>query len=115
LAASPQFIRTIDSFPSERHIAVAVNTKQRLIPAVTALRDAIVAEAAVWDDIVMIGRTHMQEATPHTLGQEWSGYACMLSDDLEPSARRRSRFPMRRCSFSITRTERNVRVRQSCS
>jgi fumarate hydratase class II len=69
-----------DSFPSAMHIAAAVNTKQRLIPALTALRDAIVAKAAAWDDIVKIGRTHMQDATPLTLGQEWSGYAGMLSD-----------------------------------
>ena len=72
-----------DTFPSAMHIAAAVNTKQRLIPAVTALRDAITAKAAEWDDIVKIGRTHMQDATPLTLGQEWSGYAGMLSDDLE--------------------------------
>src|ERR1700719_4350535 len=72
-----------DSFPSAMHIAAAINTKQRLIPAVTALRDAIAAKAAEWDDIVKIGRTHMQDATPLTLGQEWSGYAGMLSDDLE--------------------------------
>src|SRR4029079_420611 len=61
----------------------AVNVKQRLIPAVAALRDAINAKAQAWDDIVKIGRTHMQDATPLTLGQEWSGYAGMLADDLE--------------------------------
>src|SRR6476659_2355825 len=72
-----------DSFPSAMHIAAAVNVKERLIPAVTALRDAIAAKAAEWDDIVKIGRTHMQDATPLTLGQEWSGYAGMLTDDLE--------------------------------
>jgi fumarate hydratase class II len=72
-----------DNFPSAMHIASAANTKLRLIPAVTALRDAITAKAAEWDDIVKIGRTHMQDATPLTLGQEWSGYAGMLSDDLE--------------------------------
>ncbi len=72
-----------DNFPSAMHIAAAVNTRQRLAPAVTALRDAIAAKAAEWDDIVKIGRTHMQDATPLTLGQEWSGYAGMLSDDLE--------------------------------
>jgi fumarate hydratase class II len=60
-----------------------LNTKQRLIPAVTALRNAIEAKAAEWDDIVKIGRTHMQDATPLTLGQEWSGYEGILSDDLE--------------------------------
>jgi fumarate hydratase class II len=72
-----------DTFPSAMHIAAAVAVKQRLIPAVAALRDAIAAKAAEWDDIVKIGRTHMQDATPLTLGQEWSGYAGMLSDDLE--------------------------------
>src|SRR5579862_8782470 len=72
-----------DSFPSAMYIAAAVNVKQRLIPAVTALRDAIGAKAQAWDDIVKIGRTHMQDATPLTLGQEWSGYTGMLTDDLE--------------------------------
>jgi fumarate hydratase, class II len=72
-----------DSFPSAMNIAAAVETKKRLVPAVTELRDAIAAKAAEWKDIVKIGRTHMQDATPLTLGQEWSGYATMLSDDLE--------------------------------
>src|SRR4029453_11541489 len=72
-----------DSFPSAMYIAAAVNVKQRLIPAVAALRDAIEAKAQAWKDIVKIGRTHMQDATPLTLGQEWSGYAGMLADDLE--------------------------------
>jgi len=72
-----------DSFPSAMHIAAAVNVKQRLIPAVTALHDAINAKAEAWSDIVKIGRTHMQDATPLTMGQEWSGYAWMLADDLE--------------------------------
>jgi len=72
-----------DSFPSAMNIAVAVNVKQRLIPAVEHLRDAIAAKAGEWSDIVKIGRTHMQDATPLTLGQEWSGYEGMLTDDLE--------------------------------
>src|SRR5262245_3808887 len=72
-----------DSFPSAMYIAAAVNVKQRLIPAVTALGDAVTAKAQAWKDIVKIGRTHMQDATPLTLGQEWSGYVGMLSDDLE--------------------------------
>jgi len=72
-----------DSFPSAMYIAAAVDTKQRLIPAVQALHDAIAAKAEEWKDIVKIGRTHMQDATPLTLGQEWSGYAGMLADDLE--------------------------------
>src|SRR5690349_1752108 len=72
-----------DSFPSAMNIAAAIGVKRRLIPAVTALRDAIAAKAEEWKDIVKIGRTHMQDATPLTLGQEWSGYAGMLTDDLE--------------------------------
>ena len=72
-----------DSFPSAMYVAAAVNVTQRLIPAVKALHDAIEAKSSEWTDIVKIGRTHMQDATPITLGQEWSGYAGMLADDLE--------------------------------
>ena len=72
-----------DSFPSAMNIAAAVNTRQRLIPAVKKLRDAIAGKAHDWNDIVKIGRTHMQDATPLTLGEEWSGYAGMLNDDLD--------------------------------
>ena len=72
-----------DSFPSAMNIAAAVNAKQRLIPAVKQLHDALVTKSREWDDIVKIGRTHMQDATPLTLGQEWSGYAGMLQDDLD--------------------------------
>jgi fumarate hydratase class II len=72
-----------DTFPSAMYIAAAVNTKSRLLPALTSLRDAIAAKAEEWNDIVKIGRTHMQDATPITLGQEWSGYAGMLSDNIE--------------------------------
>ena len=71
-----------DSFPSAMHIATGVNATARLIPAVKALHDAISAKADEWADIVKIGRTHMQDATPLTLGQEWSGYAGMLADDI---------------------------------
>ncbi|MGO8930501.1 MAG: class II fumarate hydratase [Limisphaerales bacterium] len=74
---------TNDSFPSAMNIAAAVKVQQRLIPAVQALHDAIAAKAVEWKDIIKIGRTHMQDATPLTLGQEWSGYAGMLADDLE--------------------------------
>jgi fumarate hydratase class II len=72
-----------DSFPSAMCIASAVNVKQRLIPAVKDLHDAIAAKVEQWQDIVKIGRTHMQDATPLTLGQEWSGYEGMLADDLD--------------------------------
>jgi fumarate hydratase, class II len=72
-----------DTFPSAMYIATATNAKQRLIPAVKQLHDSIAAKAQEWQDIVKIGRTHMQDATPLTLGQEWSGSAGMLEDDLE--------------------------------
>ena len=71
-----------DSFPSAMYIAAAVNTTSRLVPAVQALRDAMDKKANDWKDIVKIGRTHMQDATPLTLGQEWSGYVGMLDDGL---------------------------------
>ena len=72
-----------DSFPSAMYIAAAVNVKQRLIPAIKALQDAIATKAEAWRDVIKIGRTHMQDATPLTLGQEWSGYAGMLEDNIE--------------------------------
>jgi fumarate hydratase, class II len=72
-----------DSFPTAMNIAAAVNVTGRLLPAVTALRDAIAAKSEEWKSIVKIGRTHMQDATPLTLGQEWSGYAGMLGDCLD--------------------------------
>ena len=71
-----------DSFPTAMNMAAAVNVKQLLMPAVADLRDAIAVKVADWKDIVKIGRTHMQDATPLTLGQEWSGYEGMLSDNL---------------------------------
>jgi fumarate hydratase class II len=72
-----------DSFPSAMYIAAAVNVKQRLIPSVKALHDAIAEKVEQWKDIVKIGRTHMQDATPLTLGQEWSGYEGVLADNLD--------------------------------
>ncbi len=71
-----------DNFPAAMYIAAAVETTKQLIPAVTKLRDAIDARARLWMDIVKIGRTHLQDATPITLGQEWSGYVGMLDDNL---------------------------------
>jgi fumarate hydratase class II len=72
-----------DSFPTAMNVAAALGVKQRLTPAVQALRDALDAKATAWADIVKIGRTHLQDATPLTLGQEFSGYVSMLADDLE--------------------------------
>src|SRR6516162_5396090 len=71
-----------DSFPTAMNMAAALGVKQRLMPAVKALRDALDAKARGWADIVKIGRTHLQDATPLTLGQEFSGYVAMLDDDL---------------------------------
>ena len=72
-----------DSFPSAMHVAAALGVTRRLMPALAALRDAIAAKAAAWSGIVKIGRTHMQDATPLTLGQEWSGFAALLDDSLQ--------------------------------
>jgi fumarate hydratase class II len=71
-----------DSFPSAMNIAAVVSVKERLIPALKALHDAVAEKSEEWKAIVKIGRTHMQDATPITLGEEWSGYAGMLSDNL---------------------------------
>lgn len=71
-----------DSFPSATYIAAALGVTGALLPALTGLRDAIQAKSDEWKDIVKIGRTHMQDATPITLGQEWSGYSVMLSDNI---------------------------------
>jgi fumarate hydratase class II len=72
-----------DSFPTAMNVAAALGVKQRLMPAVHALYEAFDAKARSWADIVKIGRTHLQDATPLTLGQEVSGYVGMLYDDLE--------------------------------
>jgi fumarate hydratase class II len=71
-----------DTFPTAISIAVGLTVTRRLVPAVEHLRDSIAGKAEEWKNIVKIGRTHLQNATPITLGQEWSGYASMLSDNL---------------------------------
>ncbi len=72
-----------DTFPTAMHIAAAEEVVHRLVPSVQALRDALAAKAAEFDDIVKIGRTHLQDAVPLTLGQEFGGYVSQLDDDLE--------------------------------
>jgi len=67
-----------DSFPTALHVAAALAATQRLVPALDRLIAALLAKAAAWDDIVKIGRTHLQDATPLTLGQEFSGYYAQL-------------------------------------
>ena len=72
-----------DSFPTAMHIAAAITVTRVLVPAIKRLRDRLTEQAARWDGIVKIGRTHLQDATPLTLGQEFSGYAAMMSDNLD--------------------------------
>jgi fumarate hydratase, class II len=72
-----------DTFPAAMHIAAAEEVVHRLLPAVRALRDALDAKAIAFADIVKIGRTHLQDAVPLTLGQEFSGYVAQLDADIE--------------------------------
>lgn len=67
-----------DSFPTALHIATVLATRARLLPALARLEQALEAKALAWAGIVKIGRTHLQDATPLTLGQEFSGYAAQL-------------------------------------
>lgn len=71
-----------DTFPTAMNIAAVTVVRERLIPAVKELRDALHAKALEYADVVKIGRTHLQDATPLTLGQELSGYVAMLDSDL---------------------------------
>ena len=71
-----------DTFPTAMHVAGAVAIVQRLLPSVRALRDALDVKAASFADLVKIGRTHLQDAVPLTLGQEFSGYVAQLDADL---------------------------------
>jgi fumarate hydratase class II len=71
-----------DTFPTAMHIAAAEALVRRLTPSVRALREALAAKADEFEDLVKIGRTHLQDAVPMTLGQEFSGYVAQLDDDL---------------------------------
>jgi fumarate hydratase class II len=71
-----------DAFPTAMHVAAAELMERRLKPAVRALRDALAERQRAFDDIVKIGRTHLQDAVPLTLGQEFSGYVSQLDADL---------------------------------
>ncbi len=68
-----------DSFPTAMHIAAAEEIHHRLMPALAKLRDSLAAKAEAFDAIIKIGRTHLQDATPLTLGQEFSGYAMQVA------------------------------------
>jgi fumarate hydratase class II len=69
-----------DTFPTAMHIAAHQMTAAKTIPALKRLRHAIERKATQWADVVKIGRTHLEDATPLTVGQEWSGYAGALED-----------------------------------
>lgn len=71
-----------DTFPTAMHLAAAIGVKNRLIPALSLLKDALEKKSIDWMEIVKIGRTHLQDATPMTLGQEFSGYVGLLADGL---------------------------------
>lgn len=72
-----------DTFPTAMHIACAEEVTHRLLPALQQLHNALNDKAQAWKDIIKIGRTHTQDATPVTLGQEFSGYAKMLENGIE--------------------------------
>lgn len=72
-----------DTFPTAMHIAAVEQLHHRLIPTVTTLRDALQAKAVAFEDIVKIGRTHLMDAVPLTLGQEFSGYGAQLTQSLQ--------------------------------
>src|SRR5215469_3122402 len=72
-----------DTFPTAMHIAAADRVKHALIPAVALVRDAIAAKAKEFQDVVKIGRTHLQDAVPLTIGQEFGGWASLLDRDLK--------------------------------
>ncbi len=72
-----------DTFPTAMHIAAVEVLDQRLLPAVTALRDTLDAKAKAYDDVIKVGRTHLQDATPITLGQEISAWVAQIDDALD--------------------------------
>ena len=72
-----------DTFPTAMHIAAVLSIKNSLIPSLTALKTALAAKAASFQEIVKIGRTHLMDAVPLTLGQEFSGYVAQLDHDLQ--------------------------------
>ncbi len=72
-----------DSFPTAMHVAAARAVDARLLPALKRMHGRLAEQAKRWDSIVKIGRTHLQDATPLTLGQEFSGYAAQIADNIE--------------------------------
>ena len=72
-----------DSFPTAMHIAAARAVRMRLLPALAMIHAQLAAQSKKWDHLVKIGRTHLQDATPLTLGQEFSGYAQQIADCID--------------------------------
>jgi len=72
-----------DSFPAAMHIAAAMAVVRKLLPALKRMQERLADQALRWDSLVKIGRTHLQDATPLTLGQEFSGYAAQMADNIE--------------------------------
>lgn len=73
---------TNDAFPTAMHIAALLGVKNKLIPSLTSLSKMLWQKVEEWKDVIKIGRTHMQDAVPLTLGQEFSGYAFMIDEDI---------------------------------
>src|SRR5262249_24608853 len=71
-----------DVFPTAMHVAAVHALRGQLVPAVKLLRDTLARKAEAWNEIIKIGRTHLQDATPLTLGQEFSGYVALLDAGL---------------------------------
>jgi fumarate hydratase class II len=72
-----------DTFPTAMHIAVVLALQRQLFPSLASLENALTAKATQFADIVKIGRTHLQDAVPLTVGQEWSGYATQVADAVQ--------------------------------
>ena len=72
-----------DTFPTAMHIATVMEFSNHLIPAIEELIEVMRKRAVEWVDVVKVGRTHLQDATPLTVGQEWSGYVAQLSDAVD--------------------------------
>lgn len=72
-----------DTYPTAMHVAAAEEVVHRLIPALTRLRDALAEKSKAWEHIIKIGRTHTQDATPLTLGQEFSGYTQQVTNGIK--------------------------------
>jgi fumarate hydratase class II len=74
---------TNDTFPSAMHIAIVEQVHDRLLPAMKHLKITLAGKSAEWQQIIKVGRTHLQDATPLTLGQEFSGYEAQISLGIE--------------------------------